>query len=128
MTKGKKKPKTRPQKTRGAPDAVDRPCGHGAQQCCAPTGLAAPCGVTRVAWRRSWDGRCWKVGLGGEEVEEGRGGIGCGHQVFTDEEGVEADAAEFDEVGVIVEAGFGHGEAVVGNVLDQFEGDFAVDG
>ena len=65
--------------------------------------------------------------LRGEELGEGEGGVGGLHELFADEEGVEACGAEFDEVGVGAEAGFADGDTIIGNVGDEFEGRFAAD-
>ena len=62
-----------------------------------------------------------------EELRQRGAGVGRGHQRFTNEEGVEAGAAETDKVGVGREAGFGHGDAVVGDLIDEFEGGFEAD-
>src|SRR6266849_6567862 len=65
--------------------------------------------------------------LPGEELGEGGGGVGGLHEVFADEEGIEACGAEFDEVGAGAEAGFTDRDAFIGNVSDEFEGRFAAD-
>ena len=57
-------------------------------------------------------------------MEESGGGIGGQHEVLADEESIEAHAAKFLEVGVGAEAGFGYGEAVIGNLFDQLERSF----
>ncbi len=48
--------------------------------------------------------------------------------MFADEEGVEACAAKFLKIGVGAEAGFGDGEAVIGDVFDQLERSFHTHG
>lgn len=60
-------------------------------------------------------------------MEESGGRIGGKHEVFADEEGVEASSAEIAEIGVGAETGLGDSEAVVGDVLDEFVGPFYAD-
>lgn len=60
-------------------------------------------------------------------MEEGSGGIGSEHEVLADEEGVEADGAKILKISVSAQAGFGNGEAVIGNMLDQVVGSLHAD-
>jgi hypothetical protein len=57
-----------------------------------------------------------------EELRQRFTGIRCGHERFPDEEGVEAGVAEADEIGVGGEAGFGNGDTLVGDLIDQCKG------
>lgn len=58
---------------------------------------------------------------GRQEMEEGGGGIGCLHEMLADKEGIEAGGAEMAKIGMGAQARFGHGDAVIGDLLDQFQ-------
>src|SRR6476646_3342330 len=59
-----------------------------------------------------------------EECSQGRRGIWREHETLADEKRVEAGVAESGEVVVGSQAGFAHGDAGVGNALDEFERSF----
>ena len=42
--------------------------------------------------------------------------------MFADKKGVEAGGAQIMKIGVGAKTGFGDGDAVIGNVLDELEG------
>lgn len=54
-------------------------------------------------------------------MEERCGGIRSGHEVFADKKTIKTGMAQLEKVGLGVQTGFSYGEAIVGNVLDQFE-------
>ena len=66
--------------------------------------------------------KCGRLLCRREELKKGGGGIGGEHEVFTDEKGVEAGGAQITKIGVSAKTGFGDGDAVIGNLLDELEG------
>jgi hypothetical protein len=54
-------------------------------------------------------------------LEERGGRVGSEHEMLADEEGVEARRAKVPKIGVGAESGFGYGEAMLGDLFDQFE-------
>src|SRR6476646_1435446 len=56
-----------------------------------------------------------------EEYSQGRRGIWREHETLADKKCVEAGVAESGEVVVGPQAGFAHGDAGVGNALDELE-------
>ena len=57
-------------------------------------------------------------------MKEGRRRIVSSHEVLADEEGVEAGATQFHKICVRSQPRLGYRKAIVGDVLDQFEGCF----
>ena len=63
-----------------------------------------------------------------EEESEGGGGVGLAHECFTDEEGVIAYGAEFDEIVRGSEAAFGDHDGLAGHPGGELQKNFGADG
>ncbi len=55
-----------------------------------------------------------------EKIGERGGGIGCQHEMFADQEGVEAGSAQSNKIVVRAQAGFTYRDTMVGDATDQF--------
>ena len=62
-----------------------------------------------------------------EKFQESGGGIGGQHEAGADEEGVVAGGTELGDFSMGSDPRFADGDAVVGNLLDEFERSFDAD-
>ena len=62
--------------------------------------------------------------FGSEELPQRLGRIGALHQMLADQKGVEPGAPQPNQVFVSAQAGLADGDAIIGNLLDQFERSF----
>ena len=75
-----------------------------------------------------WSTRRYTIAGGLRSSKRAAAGSGAEHEVFADEEGIEAGGAEFLQIVVGAQSGFADSEAVIGDVVDKCVGSFHVNG
>src|SRR5229473_3455818 len=87
------------------------------------TGVRGGFGVGEIGDAANLDANHTRLALRGrraEKIFERGGGIGCQHEMFADQEGVEAGSAQSNKIVVRAQAGFTYRDTMVGDAADQF--------